>query len=109
MSMKGFDDRRKGFEAEFERRQDLSFRITARRNKLLGLWAAGRLGLSSGEGAEAYAMTVVAADFQAPGEDDVIQKVLGDLAAKGVPVTEAEVRAELARADGEAQKQITGR
>jgi hypothetical protein len=105
--MNSFEDRQKGFEAEFRHKQELLFRITARRNKLLGLWAAERLGIPAGEAAQTYAMSVVAADFQAPGDDDVIAKVRGDLAAKGIAVTEAEVRAELTRAAAEARKQIT--
>jgi hypothetical protein len=107
--MKGFDERQKGFEAEFARGQELAFRITARRNRLLGLWAAERLGLAAGEPAETYAKTVITADFQAPGDADVIEKVRGDLVAKGLGVTEAEVRAELARAAAQAREQLTGR
>lgn len=105
--MKGFIEREKGFEAEFKRNQELAFRITARRNRLFGLWAAGRLGLPAGEAAEAYARTVVAADFEAPGEADVIAKVQADLAAAGIAATEAELRAELARAGAEARKQLS--
>ena len=65
--MKSFTDREKAFEAEFKRNQELMFRVTARRNRLFGLWAAVRLDLPAGEEAEAYAKTVVAADFEAPG------------------------------------------
>ena len=72
--MRSIDDRQKGFEAQFVHGQELTFRITARRNRLLGLWAAGRLGLAAGEPAESYAKTVVAADFQAPGDDDVVER-----------------------------------
>jgi len=107
--MKSLDDRQKGFEAEFARGQELTFRITARRNRLLGLWAAERLGLPAGEPAEAYAKTVVAADFQTPGDDDVVERVRRDLASKGVDVTEAEVRAELTRAAAQAGEQLAGR
>jgi hypothetical protein len=107
--MRSIDDRQKGFEAQFVHGQELTFRITARRNRLLGLWAAGRLGLAAGEPAESYAKTVVAADFQAPGDDDVVEKVRGDLVAKGVEVTEAEVRAELTRAAAQAREQLAGR
>jgi hypothetical protein len=104
--MNSFDDRRKGFEAEYQRQQDMAFRVTARRNKLLGLWAAKRLGLAPGDAAEAYAGTVVAADFEAPGDDDVVKKVRNDLAASGIDITEAEVRAELSRAAVEAREQL---
>jgi hypothetical protein len=107
--MRGFDERQKGHEAQFAHGQELAFRITARRNRLLGLWAAERLGLAAGEETEAYAKAVVVADFQAPGDDDVIQKVRGDFAAKGIEVTEAEVRAELARAAAQAREQLTER
>ena len=107
--MRSIDDRQKGFEAQFVHGQELAFRITARRNRLLGLWAAERLGLPVGEPTEAYAKTVVAADFQAPGDDDVIEKVRGDLVAQGIEITEAEVRAELTRAAAQAREQLTER
>jgi hypothetical protein len=105
--MKSLTEREKGFEAQFKRNQELMFRVTARRNRLFGLWAAVRLGLPAGEEAEAYAKTVVAADFEAPGDADVIEKVRADLEEKGVAVTEAELRAELARA-AEARRQLAG-
>src|SRR5438045_1800168 len=107
--MRSFEERQKGHEAQFAHGQELAFRITARRNRLLGLWAAERLGLPAGEPAEAYAKSVVAADFQAPGDDDVIDKVRGDLVAKGLEVTEAEVRGELTRAAAQAREQLTER
>lgn len=103
--MTSFDDRRKGFEREFERNQDLAFRVTARRNRLFGLWAAERLGLA-GDAAEAYARTVVEADFQAPGDGDVIAKVKADLTAAGTGLAEPVLRAELDRAAGEARRQL---
>lgn len=105
--MKSFAERGKAFETEFQRNQELAFRVTARRNRLFGLWAAARLGLSAGEAAEAYARTVVAADFEAPGDDDVIAKVQADLADKGSSVGAAELRAELARAEAEARRQLS--
>src|SRR6185437_2944017 len=71
---------------------------TARRNRLFGVWAAEKLGLAAGEPVETYAKAVVAADFEVPGDDDVIAKVRADLDAKGLGVTDAELRAELARA-----------
>ena len=85
--MKSFTEREKGFEAEFKHNQELLFRVTARRNRLFGLWAAVRLGLPAGEDAETYAKTVVAADFEAPGDADVIEKVQADLEENGVAVT----------------------
>jgi hypothetical protein len=73
-----FDDRRKGFESKWAHDADMQFRIMARRNKLLGLWAAEQMG-KSGDAAQAYAKEVVAADFQEPGDEDVFRKVRGDL------------------------------
>ena len=104
--MKSFTERGKGFEAEFKRNQELRFRVTARRNRLFGLWAAARLGLPAGEEADAYAKTVVAADFEAPGDADVIEKVRTDIDKAGVAVTERELRAELERAAAEARRQV---
>jgi len=102
MSINSFADRAKGCEAEFKHREDMAFRATARRNRLFGLWAASRLGLD-GDAAEAYVLSVIAADFTAPGDEDVIAKVRADLADKA---TEAEVRAELERAAVEARRQL---
>jgi len=104
--MKSFTEREKGFEAVFKHNQELRFRVTARRNRRFGLWAAVRLGLAAGDEAEAYAKAVVAADFEAPGDDDVINKVRADLEEKGIAVTEAELRSELERAAAEARRQI---
>lgn len=102
MNMKGFSDRAKGQEAEFKHREEMAFRVTARRNRLFGIWAANRLCLA-GEAAEAYAMSVVVADFEAPGDEDVLAKVRADLANK---VSEAELRGELERAAAEARRQL---
>ena len=90
--MKWVKDRQKGFEAAFQRDQELAFRIKARRNRLFGRWAAERLGLPAGEVAEDYAIAVVAADFEMPGDDDVVGKVCGDFAERGIALTEAELR-----------------
>ena len=73
-----FDDRRKGFESKWAHDAEMQFKIMARRNKLLGLWAAGEMGLTD-EKADAYAKTVVAADFDEPGDEDVFRKVRSDL------------------------------
>ena len=105
--MRSFEDREKGFEAEFKRNQELQFRVTARGNKLFGLWAAGRLGITVGDEAEAYARTVVDADFEKPGDSDVIEKVQKDLAAKGIEMSETQLRAELTRAAHEAKRQLS--
>ena len=82
--MTTFDDREKAFEAKYEHDEQLKFKVTARRNKLLGLWAAGLLG-KTGADAEAYAKEVVMADFEKPGDSDVIDKLMKDLAAAGKP------------------------
>ena len=105
--MNSFKDREKGFEAEFKRNQDLQFRATARRNKLFGLWAAEKLGVAAGDPSEAYARTVVDADFERPGDGDVIEKVQTDLTAKGINLTEPQLRTELTRAEDEAKRQLS--
>ncbi len=79
--MTTFDDRENAFEAKFAHDADMQFRAEARRNKLLGLWAAGLLGKSADEAAE-YAMSVVSADFEEAGIEDVVRKVAADLAGK---------------------------
>ncbi|MEM7075746.1 MAG: DUF1476 domain-containing protein [Pseudomonadota bacterium] len=76
--MNTFDDRENAFENKYAHDEDMKFKATARRNKLLGLWAAGLLG-KSGEAAEAYAKEVVIADFEEAGHEDVVRKVAGDL------------------------------
>ena len=103
--MRSFEDREKGFEAEFKRNQDLAFRVTARRNRLFGMWVAEQLGLPADQ-AERYARTVVEADFEKPGDSDVIEKVQKDLAAMGISMTEPQLRAELERAAAEAKRQL---
>jgi hypothetical protein len=105
--MTSFDDRKKGFEDKFKHDQETLFKIAARRNKLLGLWAAEHLGLQ-GDAAEAYAKEVVAADFEKPGDEDVIGKVVKDLSAKNAGITEAQVRDRFQRCAAEARKQIAG-
>jgi hypothetical protein len=100
-----FDDRRKGFEEKFRHEQELSFKITARRNRLFGNWAADRLGLSGGE-AEEYVRSVIFSDLQQPGDDDIIAKVEQDLFAKGVAVTPADLRAKLDDFARESQMQV---
>jgi hypothetical protein len=86
-----FDKREEGFEKKFAHDEELRFKAMARRNKLLGLWAAGVLGKSGAE-AEAYAKEVVLADFEEVGDNDVVHKVVKDLAGK---VSEAEIRAKM--------------
>lgn len=106
--MTTFSDREKGEEAKYAFDEETRFKIEARRNKLLGLWAAGKVGLS-GDAAEAYAKTVVAADFDQPGEEDVFAKVMADLKAKNASVTEADLRKQMAVLREEARKQIAGK
>ena len=105
MSNGSFDDRKKGFEAKFQHDQETQFKITARRNKLLGLWAAEQMGLS-GNDADSYAKEVVASDFEETGDADVVRKVLGDLGQKGVTLDEAGLRKEMDRLLGTARDQI---
>ena len=89
--MTTFDKREEGFEKKFAMDADQKFKAEARRNKLLGLWAAEQLGIS-GDAANAYAKEVVASDFEEAGDGDVVRKVLGDLTAKGVAMTEPQLR-----------------
>jgi hypothetical protein len=89
--MSSFDDRQKGFENKFAHDEALKFKAGARRNKLLGLWAAEMMGLS-GDDASDYAKSVVVADFEEAGDDDVFRKIKADLAAKGVEQTDHQIR-----------------
>lgn len=101
--MTTFDKREEGFEKKFAHDEELRFKAMARRNKLLGLWAAGVLGRSGAE-ADAYAKEVVLADFEEAGDSDVMRKVAGDLAGKGI--TEQQVRAKMTELLAEAVAQI---
>jgi hypothetical protein len=92
--MTTFDKREEAFEKRFALDAEQKFKAEARRNKLLGLWAAGHLGLS-GEDANAYARQVIAAEFEAADHAGVLRKVTADLAAKSIPITEAQVRAQM--------------
>jgi hypothetical protein len=103
--MPSFADREKEFEARFKHDQELQFKVTARRNRLLGMWAAQRMGLS-GADAEAYAKEVVTAQFEPGGDKKVFEKVAGDLAAKGQIVTPAQIRFELEHFAEQAKQQL---
>ncbi len=103
--MSKFDEREQQFEARFKHDQELAFKVTARRNKLLGLWAAQHLGLA-GTAADSYAAEVVAADFTRPGDSDVIEKVAADFAAKGVTLGAAAIADELKRCADQAKIQV---
>lgn len=103
--MTSFEDRERAFEAKFARDEELQFRITARRNKLLGLWAAERMGLTAEE-TDAYAKSVVQADFEEAGDEDVVRKLFADLVSAGVDVDEGTVRAALDAKAVEARRQF---
>ncbi len=105
--MTTFDDRERAFEAKFAHDGEMAFRVTARRNKLLGQWAAERMELTPAE-TDAYATSVVQADFEEVGDEDVIRKLLSDLAAAGVDRSEADVRQALADCEVEARRQLLG-
>ena len=103
--MTSFDDREKGFETKFARDEEMAFRIVARRNRLLGQWAARLMGLTEVEG-ESYAKDVIRADFEEAGDDDVIRKLLGDLTAAGVEIDEATIRSEVSHKEVDARRQL---
>jgi hypothetical protein len=92
--MTTFDKREEGFEKRFALDEEQKFKAEARRNKLLGQWVAEKLGIS-GDAATAYAKEVVAADFEEAGDGDVLRKVMGDIAAKGVAITEQQIRVKM--------------
>lgn len=93
--MTTFDKREDGFEAQFAHDEQLRFRALARRNKVLGLWAAGKLGLT-GTDAESYAKDVVVADLEEQGEEDVFRKLRSDFDARGVEVSDHQIRRNMA-------------
>ena len=99
------DERNDGQEARFADEAEREFRITARRNRLLGLWVGERLGLTEAE-ADAYAKAVVHADFEGAGDEDVVRKLIGDLLKSGVETRDMEVREMLSRMEEEARAQI---
>jgi len=103
--MAGFDDRKKGQEAKFAHDAELRFKAEARRNKLLGIWAAELMGLS-GDAAKSYAAEVVASDFEEAGEEDVFRKVSGDIKAKGLSVGDDVIRQKMAQLTGVAREQV---
>ncbi len=103
--MSTFDDREKAFETKFAHDQEMAFRVVARRNRLVGQWAAAKMGLTPAE-TDAYAKSVVQADFEEAGDEDVIRKLLGDLIGAGVDTSDEEVRAALADQMVEARRQL---
>ena len=103
--MTDFNDRQKGEERKFAMDAETAFRVAARRNRLLGHWAAQKMGLGPEE-TEAYAKAVIQADFEEAGDEDVIRKVLGDLTSAGCDIDDAAVRAALEEKSVEAKRQL---
>jgi hypothetical protein len=104
--MASFDDREKGYEAKFAHDAQLRFKAEARRNRLLGLWAAEKLGITDETEAKNYATEVVSADFEEAGDEDVFRKVSGDFAAKNIGVGEQEIRTKMSELMALAQQQV---
>ena len=100
-----FRKREKGYEAKFKLEEEMRFKAASRRNKLLALWVAERLGMTSAE-TETYVREVVCSDLEEPGVDDVVRKVVKDCEERNVPIAEPELRAEIERLDAIALKQI---
>jgi hypothetical protein len=103
--MTTFDKREEGFEKKYAVDEEQKFKAMARRNKLLGLWVAGQLGLA-GDAANAYAKEVVAADFEQPGDNDLAHKVMRDLAGKGIAITEPQLRTKMDELLAQAIQQV---
>ena len=103
--MTTFDDRERAFESKYAHDEELRFRVIARRNRLLGMWAAKLMGLSDAE-ADAYAKDVIRADFEEAGDEDVVRKVLGDLTGAGVECDETRIREAIGHKEIEARRQI---
>ena len=103
--MTQFDDRERAFEAQFARDEEMQFRVLARRNRLLGEWAAALMGPTQAE-AEAYAKDVIHTDFEEAGEEDVIRKLLGDLTSANVEIDEERIRLTLDHKMVEARRQL---
>jgi len=103
--MTTFDDRERAFETKFARDEEMAFRVIARRNKLLGQWAAGLMKLTPEE-TDAYSKAVVQADFEEAGDEDVIRKLLGDLTSAQVEVNEDRIRETLDHKSVEARRQL---
>ena len=103
--MTDFSDREAAFETKFARDEEMQFRVTARRNRLAGLWAAEKMGLTEAE-AGPYATSVVQADFEETGDEDVVRKIVGDLTAAGVETDAAALHAVLAEMTVTARRQL---
>lgn len=105
--MTDFKDRERAEEAKYALDEETAFRIAARRNRLLGVWAAEQMKLTAEE-TDSYAKSVVQADFEEAGDEDVIRKLLGDLTAAGVDIDEEAVRTALEAKNVEARRQLMG-
>jgi hypothetical protein len=103
--MTDFNDREAAFETKYARDEEMQFRVTARRNKLVGMWAAEKMGLTAAE-AGPYATSVVQADFEEAGDEDVVRKLLGDMTAAGVEIDAAAIHTALADKTVEARRQL---
>ncbi len=103
--MTQFDDRERAFEAQFARDEEMQFRVLARRNRLLGEWAADLMGLTDAE-RDSYAKDVVRADFEEAGDEDVIRKLLGDLTSAEVDIDDTRIRDALTHKAVEARRQL---
>jgi len=105
--MKSFEERGRGEEAKLAHDEEMQFRIQARRNRLLGQWGAERMGLSAVE-TDAYAKSIVQADFEEASDEDVVRKLLGDLISAGVEIDEADIRLALDQKAVEARRMLMG-
>ncbi|MDJ0642736.1 MAG: DUF1476 domain-containing protein [Erythrobacter sp.] len=105
--MTDFKDRERAEEAKFAMDEETAFKVAARRNRLLGEWAAGLMDLTEEE-TDAYKKAVVQADFEEAGDEDVVRKLLGDLTAAEQDVSEADIRAKLDEMTVEAKRQLMG-
>jgi hypothetical protein len=105
IAMTQFDDRERAFENIYARDQEMQFKIVARRNRLLGMWAAKKMGLTEAE-AESYAKDVIRSDFESAGDDDVVRKLLGDLTSAGIDIDEIVIRQALDHKTVEARRQF---
>jgi len=103
--MGSFDDRERAFETKFAHDEEMKFRITARRNRLLGEWAARQMGLNEAE-TESYAKDVIRSDFEEAGDQDVVRKVMGDLTAADIDIDEEAILEALRNKEIEARRQI---
>ena len=103
--MTTFDERERAFEAKFARDQEMQFRIHARRDRLLGLWAAERMGLTDVE-AETYARELIRSDFETISDDDIVRKLMGDLTGAGIEIEESEIRSRIEEKTIAARRQL---